>query len=81
MIAAFRQPRAGGHSVRRWLRTGGHASDRNTDQTVKIKLDENLPDRLVSVLTGLAHDVDTVRGEQLTGRTDPAVWSAAPSVS
>ena len=44
---------------------------------MKIKLDENLPDRLVSVLTGLAHDVDTVRGEQLTGRADPDVWSAA----
>ena len=44
---------------------------------MKIKLDENLPDRLVSVLTGLAHDVDTVRGEHLTGRADPDVWSAA----
>jgi predicted nuclease of predicted toxin-antitoxin system len=44
---------------------------------VKIKLDENLPDRLVSILTGLAHDVDTVRGEQLTGRADSDVWSAA----
>ena len=64
--------RPGGHRVRRWLRAGKlHASDRNTDQTVKIKLDENLPDRLVSVLTELAHDVDTVRGEQLTGRADP----------
>jgi predicted nuclease of predicted toxin-antitoxin system len=44
---------------------------------VKIKLDENLPDRLVSLLTELAHDVDTVRGEQLTGRADSDVWSAA----
>ena len=44
---------------------------------MKIKLDENLPDRLVSVLTGLTHDVDTVRGEQLTGRADPDVWRAA----
>jgi predicted nuclease of predicted toxin-antitoxin system len=44
---------------------------------VKIKLDENLLDRLVTVLTGLAHDVDTVRGEQLTGRADPDVWSSA----
>jgi hypothetical protein len=30
---------------------------------VKIKLDENLPERLVSVLTGLDHSVDTVRAE------------------
>jgi hypothetical protein len=44
---------------------------------VKIKLDENMPDRLVSILTELAHDVDTVRGEQLTGRADSDVWSAA----
>src|SRR5438445_5322667 len=28
-----------------------------TEQTVKIKLDENLPDRLVAVFTGLGHDV------------------------
>ena len=44
---------------------------------MKIKLDENLPDRLVAVLTALGHDVDTVRAEQLTGRADPDVWSAA----
>jgi len=44
---------------------------------VKIKLDENLPDRLVAVLTRLGHNVDTVRTEQLTGRADPDVWSAA----
>ena len=44
---------------------------------MKIKLDENLPDRLVAVLTGLGHNVDTVRTEQLTGRADPDVWSAA----
>ena len=44
---------------------------------MKIKLDENLPDRLVAVLTGLGHNVDTVRTEHLTGRADPDVWSAA----
>jgi hypothetical protein len=32
---------------------------------VKIKLDENLPDRLVVVLTALGHNVDTVRTEQI----------------
>jgi len=46
---------------------------------VRIKLDENLPDRLVTVLTTLGHDADTVHGEQLTGRADPDVWSAAQS--
>ena len=44
---------------------------------MKIKLDENLPDRLVAVLTGLGHNVDTVRTEQLTGGADPDAWSAA----
>jgi len=44
---------------------------------VRFKLDENLPDRLVSDLSGLSHDVDTVRGEQLTGRVDADVWRAA----
>jgi hypothetical protein len=29
------------------------------------------------VLTGLGHDVDTVRTQQLTGRADPDVWSGA----
>jgi len=27
---------------------------------VKIKLDENLPERLVPALTALGHDIDTV---------------------
>jgi hypothetical protein len=31
---------------------------------VKIKLDENLPNRLVSALAGLGHDVDTVHSER-----------------
>jgi len=43
---------------------------------VKIKLDENLPDRLVSALTGLDHDVDTVYVERLNGRIDADVWNA-----
>ena len=44
---------------------------------MRIKLDENLPDRLVSALSGLSHDVDSVRGEQLTGRVDGDLWIAA----
>ena len=47
---------------------------------MRIKLDENLPDRLVAVLTTLGHNVDTVHGEELTGRMDPDVWSAAQAV-
>jgi predicted nuclease of predicted toxin-antitoxin system len=44
---------------------------------VNIKLDENLPERLVSELQALGHDVDTVRSEHLAGRNDDEVWQAA----
>jgi hypothetical protein len=40
---------------------------------VKIKLDENLPGRLVPELAALGRDVDTVRAEHLTGRPDNEV--------
>lgn len=45
-----------------------------------IKLDENLPERLASSLQRLGHDVDTVRGELLSGGTDQQVWEAAQAV-
>ena len=44
---------------------------------MNITLDENLPERLVLVLSALGHDVDTVRREQLIGCADADVWSAA----
>lgn len=44
---------------------------------MKVKLDENLPLGLVQALTPLGHDVDTVPGEQLTGKDDSDVWRAA----
>jgi predicted nuclease of predicted toxin-antitoxin system len=44
---------------------------------MQIKLDENLPQELVSVLTALAHDVDTVRDEGFAGHDDGTVWQAA----
>ena len=46
---------------------------------MNIKLDENLPERLVLDLSALGHDVDTVRSEQLAGRDDADVWSGAQS--
>ena len=46
---------------------------------MKIKLDENLPERLVSELSQLGHDVDTVRAEHLAGQTDEQVWQATQS--
>ena len=47
---------------------------------MKIKLDENLPERLVPELAALGHDVDTVRSEHLTGQSDNEVWQAAQLV-
>ena len=44
---------------------------------MKIKLDENLPEHLVSELQALGHDTDTVRSEHLAGRDDDQVWQAA----
>lgn len=44
---------------------------------MKIKLDENLPARLLPVLEKHGHDVDTVPSENLTGRPDAEVWQAA----
>ena len=46
---------------------------------MKIKLDENLPDCLVSELSRLGHDVDTVAAEHVTGQADDQVWRAAQS--
>jgi predicted nuclease of predicted toxin-antitoxin system len=44
---------------------------------MKLKLDENLPETLLSELLALGHDVDNVRNEGLAGRQDPDVWQAA----
>ena len=44
---------------------------------MNIKLDENLPERLVASLQRLGHDVDTVPAERLAGHDDAEVWDAA----
>jgi predicted nuclease of predicted toxin-antitoxin system len=46
---------------------------------MKLKLDENLPEALLDELSKLGHDVDNVRAESLTGRSDLEVWHAAQS--
>jgi predicted nuclease of predicted toxin-antitoxin system len=43
---------------------------------MKIKLDENLPARLLPILKNHGHDVHTVADEQLNGRTDAEIWQA-----
>jgi predicted nuclease of predicted toxin-antitoxin system len=44
---------------------------------MKIKLDENMPARLTSILGKLGHEVDTVKSEGLVGRDDAAIWEGA----
>ena len=44
---------------------------------MKVKLDENIPTRLVGELVKLGHEVDTVASEGLKGKSDGDVWSAA----
>jgi hypothetical protein len=48
---------------------------------LKIKLDENLPERLVWELRQFGHDVDTVLAEQLAGQSDEHVWQATQSAN
>lgn len=43
---------------------------------MRIKLDENLPAQLASLLAALGHNVDTVPAEALQGRDDPTIWRA-----
>lgn len=44
---------------------------------MKIKLDENLPARLATVMVDLGYDVDSVIEEGLSGQNDDRVWEAA----
>jgi len=44
---------------------------------MRIKLDENLPFSLASVLAALGHEVHTVPTENLTGNKDDELWKAA----
>lgn len=44
---------------------------------MKIKLDENLPFQLVSILAKLGHDVHTPQDEGLSGAEDARIWEHA----
>ena len=48
---------------------------------MKIKLDENLPFRLATILNELGHDVHTPREEGLSGHADSEIWQTAQSES
>jgi predicted nuclease of predicted toxin-antitoxin system len=44
---------------------------------MKLKLDENLPEALLSALFIIGHDVDNVRLEGFVGQNDGRIWEAA----
>ena len=46
---------------------------------MKIKLDENMPIGLETVLNSMDHDVVTAPEEGLAGRDDVEIWAAAQS--
>lgn len=48
---------------------------------MKVKLDENLPHRLVTLLRNLGHEAHTLHEERLVGRPDTEVWEAAQKES
>jgi predicted nuclease of predicted toxin-antitoxin system len=48
---------------------------------MKLKLDENLPNRLAVESRNLGHDVHTLKQEQLVGRSDTEVWTATQEES
>jgi predicted nuclease of predicted toxin-antitoxin system len=48
---------------------------------MKIKLDENLPLRLATILRELGHDVHTVQDERLIGHADNEIWKATQQES
>jgi predicted nuclease of predicted toxin-antitoxin system len=48
---------------------------------MKIKLDENLPHRLGSLLSALGHQIHSVFEQGLVGHPDGAIWAAAQQES
>ena len=44
---------------------------------MKLKLDENLPEALVSALSRIGHEVDNVSLEGFAGQNDGRIWKAA----
>ena len=48
---------------------------------MKIKLDENIPFSLATLLTALGHDVHSIYEEGLTGHSDQEVWEMAQKES
>jgi len=48
---------------------------------MKIKLDENLPHRLATLLKNLGHEAHTLHEERLVGHPDADVWEAAQKES
>jgi predicted nuclease of predicted toxin-antitoxin system len=41
---------------------------------MKIKLDENIDVRLAPIIAASGHDVDTVKGQELSGKPDETIY-------
>src|SRR5207253_3589003 len=63
------------------FRRRGFAGSGSSRHSMKIKLDENLPLRLATLLNELGHDVHTLYEERLAGRADKEIWEAAQKES
>ena len=48
---------------------------------MRIKLDEDLPHRLATILKNLGHEIHTIYEEKLSGHSDKDVWEAAQKES
>jgi hypothetical protein len=59
------------------VRGGGSSLATAAISGMKLKLDENMPESLLRVLSNLKHDVDNVRQEGLSGKSDSEIWKAA----
>ena len=60
-----------------FLHGGRSARAGNPPDSMRIKLDENLPTHLATLLQELGHDVHTTPEEGLSGRPDEEIWEAS----
>jgi len=66
----------GGHCLCCHIHRGRPPHPERSGHSVKIKLDENLPLRLVPILSRLGHETDTIPQEGFAGQDDADVWEA-----
>lgn len=68
------------HCLRGCFRQRRSAHSWRPPSDMRLKLDENLPARLVGELSALGHDVDTVPEQGLKGSPDPPRLERSPGI-